>query len=307
MTDQTSCGSCHGARAPPGSPTTASPRVADRPPAHPGPPPTTLPAPELASAPMVRNPPAGSSAAAVGSPHAGRHPTLAEARARPYKCPVGPQRANARVAPASPRQLAPSCPASAAASLPRMPPPTARSQLAQRLCAPRRARCAARHARSEGVAASEQQSCPRAATGRRRPCRAAESAVQCRRCEHRRRGAPRRPWSRRAPVGARPPQQHASHTRPTRSGSVAPSRARLLGRRRSPPRARARSPSSRCRGCRRRPPASGTSRSTRAASCELRGHARSERQATTRAEGHEGQGVGGCGRAYRRRYRELNR
>jgi hypothetical protein len=188
-----------------------------------------------------------------------------------------------------------------------MPPPLACAQLAQRLRAPRPVRCAARRARPGGHAASEQQSCPRAATGRRRLHRAAQSAAQRRQCEHRRLGAPRRPRSRRAPAGARALQQHASHARRPCSGSVAPSRARLRGRGRSPPRARPRSPQPRCRGRRRRQLAPGTSRAARAASCELRGHTRSERRAGTQAEGREGQGVGGCGRAYRRRYGELIR
>jgi len=63
--------------------------------------------------------------------------------ARPYSGPGGARRANARVAPKSPPQLAPSCPASSTTPLPRMPPPSACAQLAQRLRAPRPVRCAA--------------------------------------------------------------------------------------------------------------------------------------------------------------------
>jgi hypothetical protein len=51
-------------------------RAAERPRARPRPRSPTLPRPQLAPAPLVRPPPAGSSAATVGSPHAGRHPTL---------------------------------------------------------------------------------------------------------------------------------------------------------------------------------------------------------------------------------------
>jgi len=161
----------------PGRPMTASPRAAERPRARPRPPLSTLPPPKLAPPPVARKPPAGSGAAAVESPRTGRHPTPAEALARPCSGLVGARRANARVAPASPPQLAPRCPASATAPLPRMPPPQACAQLAQRLRAPRPVRCAAHRARPGGHAASEQQSCPRAATGRRPPCRAAESAA----------------------------------------------------------------------------------------------------------------------------------